>query len=209
MLNIQKIIGGSIQTNCYLLEYDNDIILIDFIPEVENIIIKKNYRLNEILLTHIHFDHIEELSSFQQRFKFRLGLSKAGYNFLRKPDSNLLLFFPPEVIKNYKNINLDLVKIYTENEILTWNDQHIQIIESPGHSPDGLMFILKEKRIVFTGDTIFYSGIGRTDLPGGNFEQIKLSIKKLFGLIEYDYKLYPGHGKDTSVQFEKNNNPFL
>lgn len=209
MLKINTIVGGSIGTNSYLLEENNKILLIDFVPEVEKIIEKNNYILEKILLTHTHFDHLEGLSNFQKKYSFELFLSNKAYSFLKNPDLIILSYFPPEVSVNIKSLNLNNVKICDENDNINWNVHIIKVLESPGHAPDCLMFILDEKKSVFTGDTIFHGSVGRTDLPGGNFDEMISSINKLFSIIDDDYILYPGHGPKTNVDFEKKFNPFL
>jgi glyoxylase-like metal-dependent hydrolase (beta-lactamase superfamily II) len=209
MLNITKVVGGSIFANCYIIEENNHVILIDFVPEVEKIIRDKKYFIHKILLTHIHFDHLERLSEFQKNYSFGLGLSRKGYDFLKNPDKKLLLIFPPFVLENYKNLNLDNAEILNDYDVIDFYDHKIEVFESPGHSPDSLMFILRELKTVFTGDTIFEGSIGRTDLPGGDYNTQMTSIKKILALIDEDYKLLPGHGDETTVINEKNYNYFL
>ena len=209
MLNINIILGGSIGTNSYLLEDNKKVLLIDFVPQIEKVIIENNFNLESIILTHTHYDHLEGLSAFQKKYSFKLYLSNKSYNFLDSFDYNMFSFFPPVMLSNIKNLNLDNTKICRDNDIINWNDHKIKVIESPGHSPDCLMLILDENKIVFTGDTIFHGSIGRTDLPGGNYEEIINSINKLFNIIDEDYTLYPGHGPKTSVEFEKKYNPFI
>ena len=80
---------------------------------------------------------------------------------------------------------------------------------TPGHSPASISFFCKESKFVIGGDVLFYGSIGRTDLPGGNFETLIDSIKTQFFPLGDDVKVYSGHGPDTSIGFEKSNNPFL
>ena len=209
MLKISTIIGGSIGTNSYILEENKKILLIDFVPQVEKIIKDNNLDLESIILTHTHFDHMEGLSGFQKKYSFQLYLSTNSYNFLKNIDKNIFSIFPPIMLNDIKNLNLDNVKVCKENDIIKLNDNKIKVFESPGHSPDCLMLILDEIKSVFTGDTIFHGSVGRTDFPDGNFENMINSIKKLFSIIDDDYVLYPGHGPETTVDFEKKYNPFL
>ncbi|MCK4796747.1 MAG: MBL fold metallo-hydrolase [Spirochaetes bacterium] len=209
MINLNTVPGGSLLTNAYILEEDKRILLIDFVPEIEKIIEKNKYSIDKLLLTHIHFDHIEGLSDFQKKYSFELGLSEAGYKFIKNPDYELLAYFPPDVKENIDNINLDKAIIYKDNDIINWNNHILKVIKSPGHSPDCMMYIFEEKKLVFTGDTIFYGSVGRTDLPGGNFNEMISSINNLFLQVSDDFTLYPGHGPKTNVEFEKKNNPFI
>lgn len=209
MINIEKIIGGMIQTNSYIIYEGTKAVLIDFVPEAENFLIDNNLQLQSLLLTHIHFDHIEGLSKFQEKNDFKIYLSKEAYDFLKSPNLNFLSIFPPIVIDNIKNIKLDNYKILDDNMIIKFHNTNIKALKSPGHSPDSMIYIIDTNKIVFSGDTIFQCGVGRTDLPGGNYQQMINSINKLFNLVDNDYILLPGHGPGTNVKYEKNNNPFL
>ena len=209
MIKIHTVPGGSIMTNSYIIEENNNILLIDFVPEVEEIIKKNNYKVDKIFLTHVHFDHLEGLSKFQKNHFIDIFVSKEGLECLQYPENDFIMIFPEEVISNYKNLNLNNFNVLANNKIIIWNNHEIKVLKSPGHSADGLMFIIDEIKSVFTGDTIFYGSVGRTDLPGGNFETMIDSINRLFESVDDDYKIYPGHGPATTVLFEKNNNPFL
>ncbi|HOJ64982.1 MAG TPA: MBL fold metallo-hydrolase [Spirochaetota bacterium] len=208
-LNLEVVFGGNLGVNCYILEKENNIILVDFVPEVEDIIKRKSYNLDMILLTHIHFDHFEGLFDFQSRYNFKLILSKYAYERINNKYYNLLVGFPHEIVSFIKDVELKNATIVKDMDTLKWRDTDIQIVETPGHSEDSLVFIIHSEKIVFTGDTIFYGSIGRTDLPGSNESQIFKSIKKIFSLIDDDYTLYPGHGQETNPTFEKRNNFFI
>lgn len=210
MLKINTLTGGSIGTNCYIIEDNKDSICIDFIPEAESFIIKNKLNPEKILLTHIHFDHLEGISKFQKKYNnIELILTFQAFENINSPQNNLLAYTSPleTVIKS--QIDLSFARTVRDSEIIKWKNHEISILESPGHSPESVMYILDEKKCVFTGDTIFYLSVGRTDLPGGDFNTLISSIKKLFKKVSDDYKLYPGHGPLTKVDFEKKNNPFL
>jgi hydroxyacylglutathione hydrolase len=210
MININVLTGGSIGTNCYILTgEDGSAVLIDFVPEVSEFIKENNLSLKKLLLTHVHYDHIEGLSSFQRNFYFDFCLSEEAFNFFKNPLRELLIFFPPEVTDNIKNISLDKAKVCSDNEEILWNDHKIKVLKCPGHSPDSLSFAIDELKCVFTGDALFNGSIGRTDLPGGDFGVLKKSIKRLYSVLSDDFTVYPGHGPETAVGFEKKNNPFV
>lgn len=96
-----------------------------------------------------------------------------------------------------------------EGEVLEFGNSRLDILFTPGHSPASISFFCKESKFVIGGDVLFYGSIGRTDLPGGNFETLIDSIKTQFFPLGDDVKVYSGHGPDTSIGFEKSNNPFL
>ena len=102
-----------------------------------------------------------------------------------------------------------IAKVLDDLGIVKWGNHELKVLETPGHSRDCLVFIVDKIKSVFTGDTIFNGSIGRTDLPGGDHNQIIQSIQKLFKYTQDDYLLYPGHGPRTMVDNEKKYNPFL
>lgn len=209
MINISIIIGGDFQTNCYILEKDKKVVIIDFVPEVEEIIKKNNFEIEKLLLTHIHFDHITGLGDFQERYSFELVMSKKALKNINDPLYNLTTFIPPEFKKNFKNIKLDKAMAFENNKIINTFVGKIKPIETPGHTDDSAVYIIQQNKMVFTGDTIFKNSIGRTDLPGGDFETLIKSIFNLFKELDDDFIIYPGHGEPTTIKEEKTNNPFL
>ncbi|MBN2546787.1 MAG: MBL fold metallo-hydrolase [Spirochaetes bacterium] len=209
MSDILTVTGGEFQTNCYIIEENNEVILIDFVSEAEDIIKKKGYKIEKVLLTHTHFDHIIGLGDFQNKYDFELVLSENARKNINDPDKNLLSLIPAFLRKNFKNIDLNNCKVLKNLECFLWNDNQIQLFESPGHTDDSVIYIFKDKRCAFTGDTVFNTGIGRTDFPNGDYNLIIESIRNFFSFIDDDYILYPGHGRETKVLFEKKNNPFI
>ncbi len=83
-----------------------------------------------------------------------------------------------------------------------------EVIETPGHTKDGVCFVEKNSKVIFTGDTLFKGSIGRTDLPGGNYAEMKKSLQRLMDFSD-DFKIYPGHGEESTVGEERKHNPFL
>jgi hydroxyacylglutathione hydrolase len=209
MLKINTLIGGSIGTNCYVIEDNSDAICIDFIPEAEDFIAKNKLNPEKILLTHIHFDHLEGISKFQKKHNIELILSFPSFENINSPQHNLLAYTSPLETFLKSQIDLNNARTVKDAEILKWKNHEISIMESPGHSAESLMYIVVEEKCVFTGDTIFYLSVGRTDLPGGDFSTMISSIKKLFNKIDDEYTIYPGHGPKTKAGYEKKNNPFL
>ena len=212
MIEISVLSGGSIGTNCYILQdQKNNAALIDFVPEAEDYLIKNNLKIKILFLTHIHFDHIEGLAVFQKKNNFDFCLSSEAYDFFKNPSagSSILSFFPPDIMDNIKNISLNNTKILSEGGSVLFDYEAIKAFKSPGHSPDGLIFSLDNYKIIFSGDTLFYGSVGRTDLPGGDFTEIEKSIKRIYSLFSDDYKVFPGHGPATSIGFERKNNPYV
>jgi glyoxylase-like metal-dependent hydrolase (beta-lactamase superfamily II) len=102
----------------------------------------------------------------------------------------------------------EVIYIDEENTILLGSDK-FEILFTPGHSPGSISFYCRDQEFVIGGDVLFKTGIGRTDLPGGNFEVLINSIQnKLFQLPD-EVVVYPGHGPSTTIGYEKTHNPFL
>lgn len=104
-----------------------------------------------------------------------------------------------------KKLKIPLLKA-KEGDVIKIGKIELKIIGTPGHAPDSVCFIGEDN--IFSGDTLFKGGIGRTDLEGGDFDQIQKSLKRLMEFPD-DFKVFPGHGEETTVGGEKKNNPFL
>ncbi|HOF00996.1 MAG TPA: MBL fold metallo-hydrolase [Spirochaetota bacterium] len=208
-MKVETIVGGSIQTNCYIIISGNSCSLFDFVPEAEDFIKNRKLKVENVFLTHIHFDHFENLFDFQKRYDFKLYMSQIAYENINDKSKNLLCSIPKEFYRDVLDVKLDNAEILYDNAVVEWKGKRIVALESPGHSEDSLVYILPDEKIVFSGDTIFYGSIGRTDLSGSSYDDIFKSIKKLFSKISDEFILYPGHGPFTNVEFEKKHNYFL
>jgi hydroxyacylglutathione hydrolase len=96
-----------------------------------------------------------------------------------------------------------------EGDTVLFGDSKLEIVFTPGHSAGSICFINAENKFVIGGDVLFYQSIGRTDLPGGNHQQLLESIRTKLFVLPADYTVYPGHGPSTTIGFEQKNNPFL
>ncbi|GAG02017.1 unnamed protein product, partial [marine sediment metagenome] len=96
-----------------------------------------------------------------------------------------------------------------EGDIIEQGGIKLQVLQTPGHTPGGICLYSKDEEIVFTDDTLFADGVGRTDLPGGNMAQLMSSIKEKLFALPGETIVYPGHGPQTTIAQEKEHNPFL
>ncbi len=194
---------GMIQTNCVLVNPPDSGILYIVDPggEGERIIREakkfegiKEYR---ILLTHAHFDHITASGDVAEAFGIKnIYVHPADLLLYHSPDNCIPPYFPPAA--NLPDTG--------------WTppaDADLQIISSPGHTPGGVAYYFPALKTVLAGDTLFYQGIGRTDFPGGNFKQLMESIKERLFLLPDNTRVIAGHGPDTTIAFEKRNNPYI
>jgi hydroxyacylglutathione hydrolase len=170
---------------------------------LKNFISDKKLNLSRLLLTHAHIDHI-----LGNKFIFdTYGLLPE----VHKDD----LFFIDNMAKSgaMYGINCDPspspITYINDGDTVKLGEYEFDCIHTPGHSPGSISFYNKQNKLLISGDVLFYSSIGRTDLPKGNHQQLIDSIKQKLFILDDDTKVYSGHGQPTTIGFEKNNNPFL
>ncbi len=190
---------GMLSTNCYVAssQQTKDAIIIDpgldFSREAKpifNYIEKAKLKVGGIVNTHGHEDHVKGNAIFQQEYNVPIYIHTRDAYFLegmeqKDAPANVLL---------------------EEGNIINVGVKNLKVIHTPGHTP-GSICLLGEK-LVFTGDTLFAGGIGRTDFPEGSMTDMRLSLQKLVRLPD-NLLVYPGHGETTMIGEEKRVNPFL
>ena len=197
---------GSFLANCYIIaSADSDqAIIVD--PGADYGKIKRRLDKHKltpafIINTHGHIDHIGEDASF----KVPIHIHEKDVSMLGDAESNLSKFFgSPVVIKS------DIHPL-NDNQDIRLDQIHLKVIHTPGHTPGGICLLLinPENKILFSGDTLFNSGIGRTDYPGASESLLIKSIKNRLFSLDEDTRVYPGHGPQTTICREKKENPFL
>ena len=207
-MKLEIVQTGPIDVNTYILmdEESKEAILIDVGGEFENIkkeLDLKEYKINFILNTHGHFDHVLGEIEIQQKYpEIKILMHKDDIPHILNMKEEMQYFGI-----NYKTDSLTLDEFVDENSSLFIGENKIQIFHTPGHSKGSLSFYVDGR--VFTGDALFYGSIGRTDFYDGNFDVLIESIKtKLLSLPE-ETIVYPGHGPHTTIQKEKKTNPYL
>ncbi len=198
---------GLIGTNTYLLidEESKEAVLIDqggdFHPIKEELE-KNNAELKYILNTHGHFDHIMGERDAQQVFKVPV--------YIHEDDKYLVENLPKQLerfgfVANY--LPPENIKTFTQNDVFKIGNNEIKVIHTPGHTPGSVCFLIGKD--LFSGDTLFYTSVGRTDFEGGSFAKLSNSItQKLFKLDE-DVDVYPGHDSKTTIGYEKKYNCYF
>ncbi len=204
---LQTLTVGFIATNCYLVGSDKSKHGMVIDPGAEPRLILKNIEnlgleVLWIVLTHSHFDHIGAVKVIKEatgaRFAVGAGLPKAG---------------PGAFVKLVAAMSGGSDKIpepdlmLQDGDTLDIDDLHFRVISTPGHSADGIC--LYGHGVLFSGDTLFNMGVGRTDFPGCSEEQLFDSIKKKLYVLPDSTRVYPGHGPETTIGDEKTGNPFV
>lgn len=200
---IKKFVVGHIETNMYLIINNKKGVIIDpgFISsEVEALIKEIKRECDEIpvvLLTHGHYDHISGLAILKEKFNSTIYCHKLEKEKLKDAEKNGAVFFnavtttipPPD-------------KYLSDGEQIKLIGLTFKIIHTPGHTRGGISVLL-EDRYLFSGDTLFKSGIGRTDFCNGSYKDEISSIDKKILTLPPDTIIYPGHGPETTVKDEK------
>ena len=203
---IETITTGICATNCYIFGDDSskEVVIIDPADEADKIISiieKNNYIVKYIIITHGHFDHILALKHIKQKYNVPVAIHKNDAEYLSNNSLNLSSNIP-----NIKLESIDADIILNDGDTLALGKYNVEVIHTPGHTHGGIC--IKADGVLFSGDTLFYNSIGRTDFPTGSFDKLEESIKKLYTLDD-KIKVYPGHGGSTTIGYEKQSNPYV
>lgn len=162
-----------------------------------------NLKVQNILLTHAHIDHVLGLQKAFDEYKVPVLMHQTEKEILdRNPmDANRFGFF-------FKPFDGEIHYV-KETEILKLDEDEFKILHVPGHSPGHIAFHNAAEKLVISGDVLFEGSIGRTDLYKGNSEELLSSIKRKLFILDEETKVYNGHGNPTTIGFEKKHNPFF
>lgn len=208
-MNVKIFMGGDDSATSYIVYNEKkEAVLIDPSFKASKIVKwlkEESINLLAILLTHGHFDHIEGIEEVKKSFSCPIYIEKNDEVLLDNPYKNGSVLFGKYVQVVEKTENL------WDEETLHFSDIEVQVIHTHFHTPGSVCFYFPKIQSLFTGDTLFYRSIGRTDLPLGNAKDVANSLLKLKKLYETngDMKVYPGHGNSTSLEKEMEFNPFI
>jgi len=205
MMILRKLVVGPFASNCYIVgsESNKKGMIIDPGDEVE--VILRNIKdleleIRSIVLTHGHIDHIGALKEVKEATGAEVAIHTDEAKSLQRQALSTLLGLsyptppPPD-------------RLLQGEDSIDIGDLHFLVLHTPGHSPGGICLL--GEGVVFSGDTLFNFGIGRTDLPGGSYSQLMNSIHTKLMVLPDNTTVYPGHGPETTIGIERRGNPFL
>jgi glyoxylase-like metal-dependent hydrolase (beta-lactamase superfamily II) len=197
---------GPLEVNCYLVgcEKTGKAAVIDpggNVNSILELLRQHDLTLAMVINTHGHFDHIGANRSLLEKTGCELLIHQDDAPLLQRAAEHAALFGLST------SRSPEPTRLLKDGDTIQLGDLTFTVIHTPGHSPGGICLHVDD--CLFVGDTLFCGSIGRTDLPGGNHQQLINNIKnKLLGLAD-DTKVYPGHGPATTIGHEKHHNPFL
>lgn len=171
-----------------------------------NYILDNELVVKHLLNTHLHFDHIFGVNALSSYFGIPVASHDGDEILLDNVKAQMKMFGIPENDDDYvPQIGISL----KEGDKIVFGNQTLKVFHIPGHSPGSIVFYNESTDSVFCGDVLFRGSIGRTDLIGGNFEELVNGIQTKLFVMPDKTKVYPGHGPSTTIGFEKKNNPFV
>jgi len=211
MLRIKSFIFNTFQVNCYIL-YDEsgEAVVVDagcFDPQevafLRDFLSREKLRLVRNLNTHTHIDHILGNHHIAKHFGINPEFHQDGTIFFHTVHEIAASFgYTLNGIPEPKGFLAD-------GEIIRFGNSELKVLHTPGHADGSICLYHQAGNLVLTGDVIFRDTIGRTDLPTGNFDLLMKSIREKLFVLPDDTVVYPGHGPETTIGYEKMNNPFI
>jgi len=203
-LTVDTLEVGMGMTNCYLISTNGKAIVIDpgdDADRIKELIDNRAVKVEKIILTHGHIDHIYGLPEVKRQ---------TGAPVLIHPEDAVMLTDAKANLSFFHNISFETDAaegFLNENDIVELDAIKLKVLHTPGHTPGGISLVTDG--MVFTGDALFWGSIGRSDFPRGDHEHLINSIKSKLLTLPDDTKVYTGHGPQTTIGQEKLHNPWL
>ena len=202
---IQSLAVGPIQANCFILgcEQTHEAVVIDPGDEADRILAglqKKNLQVKAIINTHGHFDHVGANKALKEKTGAPIMIHRGDAPMLAHLSASARVW-------GMRAEDAPADKFLEDGDKVSFGQITLEVIHTPGHSPGGIS--LYTPKTLFVGDTLFAGSIGRTDFPGGDYDQLISVVRNRLFVLEDDVRVFPGHGPDTTIGNEKKFNPFF
>jgi glyoxylase-like metal-dependent hydrolase (beta-lactamase superfamily II) len=199
-MDIRRFLVTSLQTNCYVVSDDNGDAFIVDPGEMTHSMLKFIHELkldpSYIILTHGHGDHTGGIEALKEEFPDIKTVACA---------KEKRLLYDRNMSFGQGGLSADIwVK---DGDTMTVGTMELTFIETPGHTPGGMC--VYTPGYLFSGDTLFFDSVGRTDLPGGDWGELERSIREKLYTLPEETRVFPGHMSETNIAYEKRNNPFV
>jgi hydroxyacylglutathione hydrolase len=194
-MEVHTFVTGPLFANSYVVMEGKDAFIVDCggpFYEIEDFVKERGLKVKYILVTHGHGDHIYGLMDLKEKTGAKIGIHERDVVALTHA-FNLSIVGADPVKEDFH------VK---GKKVLEVGGLKIKVIETPGHSPGGVCYYLKDHKVMFTGDTLFKHAVGRDDFPGGSWGKLRKSLQKL-SEMDPEIKIYPGHGEPSTIGAEK------
>lgn len=206
-MKVEKFVTGIISTNCYLAvnEETRQTAVIDpaACPSyLMGHIKSEGLKIEAVLLTHGHFDHIMGLDGFLKEYDVPVYLHRDDEQLIKDPGLNQSGVYT-------SGYTFGSATYIEDNETLKTAGFEFKVLHTPGHTPGGVCYYAEAEKVLFSGDTLFQSSVGRTDFPLGSMADLVRGIREKLMVLPDDVLVYPGHMGETTIGYEKSHNPFL
>lgn len=207
-MQIEAIESGPYATMGYLISDETgEAIIIDTPLESTQAFMKlirtSHLKVKAIVLTHTHWDHTADVAELRRQTSAKLYVHKEDRFRVVDPMKFTIMRLPFDLEPAEPDVDL------LGDETINFGNHSFEVIYTPGHTEGGVCLYNSKENVIFTGDTLFKSAIGRCDLPGGSMANLIESIKDKLMVLPEDTIVYPGHGEPTTIGVEKRDNPFL
>ena len=213
MINIKTFAFNLLQENTYVVSDDTlECIIIDcgayYDDErraITDYISSQGLKPVRLLATHGHWDHNLGIDTIYQTYGLRVEAAKEDEFIISDIPHNFQSIIGAPLRREYPAVG----RFFTPDEVIRFGHHSLQVLKTPGHSPGSVVFYCAEEHTAFTGDTLFRMSVGRTDFDGGSYTQLMSSLANVLAKLPADTVILPGHGPQSTIDYELRYNPYL
>ena len=206
-MKVEKFVTGIISTNCYIVENEEtkEAVFIDpagFSKSMREYIKEEGLEMKAILLTHGHFDHIMGIDAILEQYDIPVYVHEDEEELIKNPVLN--------ESNTYTNgYSFSGAQYLKDGQILKFAGYEFKVFHTPGHTSGGVCYYIESENTLFSGDTLFYSSVGRADFPTSSMSALIRSIREKLMMLPDETIVYPGHMSATTIGHERKHNPFI